>query len=56
MLNRFYRVKPQYTMHINLFKQVILMLNRFDWLKYQSSMQINQFIPVLFMVNRGMTS
>ena len=34
MLNRFDRVKPQYTVHINLFKPVLFMLNRFDRLKY----------------------
>ena len=52
MLNRFDSLKHQYTVHINLFKAVLLMLNRFDKLNLQYTMQINQFIPVLFIVNR----
>ena len=46
MLNRFYWVKPQYTMHINLFKPVLFMLNRFDRLKHPHPMQINRCKPV----------
>ena len=46
MLNRFDRLKHQYTVHINLFKPVLLMLNRFDRLNLQYTMQINRFNSV----------
>ena len=46
MLNRFDWVKHQYTVHINLFKPVLLLLNRFDRLNLQYTKQINRFNTV----------